>query len=131
MVFYLYIYIYFFNFNFYFTLLYNTVFVLPYIDMNQPRVYIKNGITKAWLFMSVLTFALHLLRSVTFTIILKLLNKFSMLMNQIQEMLESIKEMKKTFEWWSQETCHEIEQFLGSINIRNTEEAVLQHQQKI
>lgn len=54
--------------------------------------------------MSILTFALHLLRSVTFTIILKLLNKFSMLMNQIQDILESIKEIKKAFEWWSQET---------------------------
>ena len=31
---------YFFKFfNFYFTLLYNTVLVLPYIDMNPPRVY--------------------------------------------------------------------------------------------
>ena len=29
----------FFNFNFYFILLYNTVLVLPYIDMNLPRVY--------------------------------------------------------------------------------------------
>ena len=29
----------FFNFNFYFILLYNTVLVLPYIDMNPPRVY--------------------------------------------------------------------------------------------
>ena len=26
-------------FNFYFILLYNTVLVLPYIDMNPPRVY--------------------------------------------------------------------------------------------
>ena len=30
----------FFNFYFYFILLYNTVLVLPYIDMNQPWVYI-------------------------------------------------------------------------------------------
>ena len=29
----------FFNFCFYFILLYNTVLVLPYVDMNQPRVY--------------------------------------------------------------------------------------------
>ena len=29
----------FFFFNFYFILLYNTVLVLPYIDMNPPRVY--------------------------------------------------------------------------------------------
>ena len=29
----------FFNFNFYFILLYNTVLVLPYIDMNPPQVY--------------------------------------------------------------------------------------------
>ena len=29
----------FLNFNFYFILLYNTVLVLPYIDMNPPRVY--------------------------------------------------------------------------------------------
>ena len=29
----------FFNFNFYFILLYNTEFVLPYINMNLPRVY--------------------------------------------------------------------------------------------
>ena len=31
----------FFNFHFYFILLYNTVLVLPYIDMNPPRVYIQ------------------------------------------------------------------------------------------
>ena len=31
-----------FNFNFYFILLYNTVLVLPYIDMNQPRVYMSS-----------------------------------------------------------------------------------------
>ena len=30
----------FFNFYFYFILLYNTILVLPYIDLNQPRVYI-------------------------------------------------------------------------------------------
>ena len=32
----------FFNFNFYFILLYNTVLVLPYIDMNPPRVYMHS-----------------------------------------------------------------------------------------
>ena len=32
----------FFNFNFYFILLYNTVLVLPYIDMNQPQVYMSS-----------------------------------------------------------------------------------------
>ena len=32
----------FFNLNFYFILLYNTVLVLPYIDMNQPRVYMSS-----------------------------------------------------------------------------------------
>ena len=32
----------FFNFYFYFILLYNTVLVLPYIDMNPPRVYIHS-----------------------------------------------------------------------------------------
>ena len=31
----------FFNFYFYFILLYSTVLVLPYIDMNPPRVYIN------------------------------------------------------------------------------------------
>ena len=31
--------LYFFNFYFYFILLYNTVLVLPYIDMNPPWVY--------------------------------------------------------------------------------------------
>ena len=30
------------NFNFYFILLYNTVLVLPYIDMNQPQVYMSS-----------------------------------------------------------------------------------------
>ena len=30
----------FFNFYFYFILLYNTVLVLPFIDMNPPWVYI-------------------------------------------------------------------------------------------
>ena len=29
-------------FNFYFILLYNTVLVLPYIDMNPPRVYMSS-----------------------------------------------------------------------------------------
>ena len=32
----------FFNFYFYFILLYNTVLVLPYINMNPPRVYIRS-----------------------------------------------------------------------------------------
>ena len=32
----------FFNFYFYFILLYNTVLVLPYIDMNPPRVYLRS-----------------------------------------------------------------------------------------
>ena len=32
----------FFNFYFYFILLYNTVLVLPYIDMNPPRVYMQS-----------------------------------------------------------------------------------------
>ena len=32
----------FLNFNFYFILLYNTVLVLPYIDMNPPRVYMSS-----------------------------------------------------------------------------------------
>ena len=31
-----------FNFYFYFILLYNTVLVLPYIDMNPPRVYMSS-----------------------------------------------------------------------------------------
>ena len=31
--------LFFFNFYFYFMLLYNTVLVLPYTDMNQPQVY--------------------------------------------------------------------------------------------
>ena len=34
----------FLNFNFYFILLYNTVLVLPYIDMNTPRVYMRSQI---------------------------------------------------------------------------------------
>ena len=33
--------LFFFNFYFYFILLYNTVLVLPYIDMNQSRVYMS------------------------------------------------------------------------------------------
>ena len=32
----------FFNFYFYFILLYITVLVLPYIDMNPPRVYMRS-----------------------------------------------------------------------------------------
>ena len=35
-------YLFFFNFNFYFILPYNTVLVFPYIDMNQPRVYMSS-----------------------------------------------------------------------------------------
>ena len=31
-----------FNFYFYFLLLYNTVLILPYIDMNPPRVYMRS-----------------------------------------------------------------------------------------
>ena len=40
----IYVYTHFFlvNFYFYFTLLYNTVLVLPYIDMNPPRVYMHS-----------------------------------------------------------------------------------------
>ena len=34
--------IYLFNFYFYFVLLYNTVLVLPYIDMNPPWVYMSS-----------------------------------------------------------------------------------------
>ena len=34
--------VFFFNFYFYFILLYNTVLVLPYIDMNQPQVYMSS-----------------------------------------------------------------------------------------
>ena len=30
------------NFYFYFILVYNTVLVLPYIDMNPPRVYMRS-----------------------------------------------------------------------------------------
>ena len=33
---------YFFNFYFYFILFYNTVLVLPYIDMNPPQVYMSS-----------------------------------------------------------------------------------------
>ena len=33
---------YFIYFYFYFILLYNTVFVLPYIDMNPPQVYMSS-----------------------------------------------------------------------------------------
>ena len=36
-----YLFIYFFNLNFIF-LLYNTVLVLPYIDMNPPQVYMSS-----------------------------------------------------------------------------------------
>ena len=35
-------YLFFFNFYFYFILLYNTELVLPYIDMNPPRVYMSS-----------------------------------------------------------------------------------------
>ena len=34
--------LFFLNFYFYFILLYNTVLVLPYIDMNPPRVYMRS-----------------------------------------------------------------------------------------
>ena len=34
--------VFFFNFYFYFILLYNTVLVLPYIDMNPPRLYMRS-----------------------------------------------------------------------------------------
>ena len=34
--------VFFFNFYFYFILLYNTVLVLPYFDMNQPWVYMSS-----------------------------------------------------------------------------------------
>ena len=34
--------LFFFNFNFYFILLYNTVLVLPYINMNPPQVYMSS-----------------------------------------------------------------------------------------
>ena len=34
--------LFFFNCYFYFILLYNTVLVLPYIDMNPPRVYMRS-----------------------------------------------------------------------------------------
>ena len=34
--------LFFFNFNFYFILLYNTLLVLPYIDMNPPWVYMSS-----------------------------------------------------------------------------------------
>ena len=37
-----YFYFFFFNFYFYFILLYNTVLVLPYTDMNQPWVYMSS-----------------------------------------------------------------------------------------
>ena len=32
----------FINFYFYFILLYDTVLILPYIDMSQPRVYMSS-----------------------------------------------------------------------------------------
>ena len=38
----------FFNFYFYFILLYNTVLVLPYIDMNPPRVYMHSKASILW-----------------------------------------------------------------------------------
>ena len=38
----LHFFIFFFNFYFYFILLYNTVLVLPYIDKNQPQVYVSS-----------------------------------------------------------------------------------------
>ena len=39
---YIIVFIYFFNVYFYFILLYNTVLVLPYINMNPPRVYVSS-----------------------------------------------------------------------------------------
>ena len=36
------LFLFFYNFYFYFILLYNTVLVLPYIDMNPPRVYMSS-----------------------------------------------------------------------------------------
>ena len=36
------VFLFFLTFNFYFILLYNTVLVLPYIDMNPPRVYMRS-----------------------------------------------------------------------------------------
>ena len=44
--FYFYFIYFFFNFIFYFILLYNTVLVLPYIDMNPPRVYMHSLMTQ-------------------------------------------------------------------------------------
>ena len=38
----IYLFSFFFNFYFYFILLYITVLVLPYIDMNPPRVYMRS-----------------------------------------------------------------------------------------
>ena len=38
----IFVFFFFFNFYFYFILLYNTVLVLPYIDMNLPRVYMSS-----------------------------------------------------------------------------------------
>ena len=40
--FYKHIFLFLFNFYFYFILLYNTVLVLPYIDMSPPRVYMRS-----------------------------------------------------------------------------------------
>ena len=40
------------NFYFYFILLYNTILVLPYIDMNQPRVYMSSQSWKGFIRMS-------------------------------------------------------------------------------
>ena len=36
------VFFFFFNFYFYFILLYNTVLVLPYIDMKPPRAYMRS-----------------------------------------------------------------------------------------
>ena len=41
-----------FFFLFYFILLYNTILVLPYIDMNQPRVYMSSQSWKGFIRMS-------------------------------------------------------------------------------
>ena len=45
------IFLFFFNFYFYFVLLYNTLLVLPYIDMNPPRVTFTFIFEYSWLTM--------------------------------------------------------------------------------
>ena len=56
----------FFNFYFYFILLYNTVLVLPYIDMNPPRVYMCS---QTW---TPLAFKCHLPHEVFLVILFKI-----------------------------------------------------------